>query len=110
MDILKWLARQLPVDENDSAGFGPFRLPESASWMESVFKYHDYYYRIGPELDMKLSDIDWRVFKALVIKAETEPNLIKRCRRVRQICRYWPIMRTFGHYMYGRHRNVQKKS
>ncbi len=111
MDLLKWLARQIPMDQDDSAGFGPFRLPESAHWMESVFKYHDYYYRIGPQADMRLSDIDWRIFKALTIAAELPEDPMERCKRARQICRYWPIMRSVGHYLYGRFReDVPKKS
>lgn len=104
MDVLKWLAKLLPVDENDSAGFGPFRLPKSADWMQSVFRYHDYYYRIGPKQGMRLSDIDWRIFKALTIAAEIPEDPMERCRRARQICRYWPLMRVFGHYLYGRHK------
>lgn len=104
IDILKELAKLLPEDSQEGGGYGIFRLPESARWMESVFKYHDHYYEIGVENNMALSDIDWRIFKALTIKAETEPDLIKRCSMVHDICRYWPIMRSVGHYLYGRHR------
>lgn len=102
MDLLKWLARLIPRDPDNSGGFGPFRLPERAQWMNEVFKYHDHYYDVGPAAGMKLSDIDWRIFKALTILAEEEPDMIKRCHKVRDICKYWPIMRSAGHYLYDR--------
>jgi hypothetical protein len=104
MDLLKQLAKLLPTDPSDRAGYGPFRLPQDAEWMESVFRYHDYYYEIGPEAGMKLSDIDWRIFKALSIAAEIPDDTIERCHRAHQICDYWPIMRSIGHLLYGRHR------
>ena len=102
-DLLKWFARFLPRDPNNSGGFGPFRLPERALWMNDVFKYHDLYYDIGPAADMPLSEIDWRVFKALTILAETAETYMERCHRAHDICTYWPIMRKAGHYLYKRH-------
>lgn len=104
MDVIKYLAKLLPLDESDTAGYGPFRLPKSARWMEPVFEYHDYYYRIGPDAGMRLSDIDWRIFKALTIAAEQAEDPIERCKRATQICRYWRIMRVVGRYLYGRHK------
>lgn len=103
MDLLKWLAKFLPRDPKNEGGFGPFKLPERALWMNAVFKYHDLYYDIGPGSGMRLSDIDWRVFKALVILAETAEDPIERCHRARDICEFWPIMRSAGHYLYARH-------
>ena len=105
MDILKWLARFIPRDPSNEAGFGPFRLPPECDWMQEIFAFHDMYYDAGPAAGMKLSDIDWRIFKALAIKAETEPDLIERCHKVLQICEYWPIMRKVGHYLYDRSRD-----
>lgn len=104
MDVLKWLASFIPRDPSNEAGMGPFRLPDSALWMNSVFVMHDYYYDIGPGSDMKLSDIDWRIFKALVILAEQPDEPMERCRRARDICRYWPLMRSADHYLYGRNK------
>lgn len=105
MDILKWLARFLPEDKEVKAGFGPFRLPDECSWMEPIFEYHDHYYVVGPEKGMRLSEIDARIFKALSIAA-TQPELdwMIQCKRIKHICKYWPIMRSFGHYLYARHR------
>lgn len=102
MDLLKWLARLIPRDPNNTGGFGPFRLPEDAAWMNQVFEYHDYYYDVGPESGMRLSDIDWRIFKALTILAEQSEDPMERCHRAAQICEYWPIMRKAGHYLYNR--------
>lgn len=104
IDPLKWLAKLLPRDSNNTAGFGPFRLPKECLWMEPVFRMHDHYYDVGPDADMRLSDIDWRIFKALTIAAETVEDPMERCHRARQICKYWPIMRSAGHYLYGRAR------
>jgi hypothetical protein len=102
-DLLKWLARFLPRDPNNTGGFGPFRLPKRALWMNEIFKYHDLWYDIGPKHGMRLSDIDCRVWKGLCLLAEEEPDLIKRCHMYHDICRYWPIMRSAGHYLYNRH-------
>lgn len=102
-DPLKWLARLIPRDPNNTGGFGPFRLPERAQWMNAVFKYHDHYYDVGPESGMKRGDIDWRVFKALVILAEQAEDEVQRCHRAHDICKYWPIMRSAGYYLYNRH-------
>jgi len=102
MDILKWLASFLPRDPSNDAGFGPFGLPDSALWMNEIFQFHDLYYDKGPENNMRLSDIDWRIFKALTIKAEEPEDYIERCHRAHDICTYWPIMRRAGHYLYNR--------
>lgn len=109
MDLLKELAKLLPYDSDNSAGYGPFRLPDECQWMESVFSMHDHYYIVGPESGMRLSEIDARIFKALSIKA-TQPELdwMEQCHRIKHICEYWPIMRSVGHYLYARHH--QKES
>ncbi len=109
MDLLKELAKLLPTDKNNSAGYGPFRLPDRCEWMQSVFSYHDYYYLIGPDADMRLSDIDWRIFKALTIAAELPDDPMERCHRAKDICEYWPIMRSVGHYLYGRHKGEKNE-
>lgn len=103
MDLLKWLFSWIPEDPETKAGIGPLKLPESAAWMETVFKYHDYYYVIGPAQSMRLSDIDWRIFKALTVAAEEVEDPMERCHRASDICLYWPLMRKFGHYLYARH-------
>lgn len=108
MDLLKALARLLPEDPNNSAGYGPFRLPSpECDWMQSIFSMHDRYYEIGPDAGMRLSNIDWRIFRALCIAAELPDDPLERCKRARQICRYWPIMRIAGRYLYGRHANSE---
>lgn len=103
LDPLKWFAKLLPEDPNEKAGYGPFTLPDRCVWMQSVFKTHDHYYDIGPSIHMKLSDIDWRIFRALVMAADTVDDPMELCHRAHDICTYWPIMRDFGHYLYGRH-------
>lgn len=104
MDLLKELARLLPIDPSGTAGYGPFRLPERCAWMESVFAYHDHYYVVGPESGMRLSEIDARVFKALSIKAtQSDLDWIEQCHRIHDICDYWPVMRSVGHYLFNRH-------
>jgi len=101
-DMLKWLASFIPEDTENKAGFGPFELPDEAGWMRPIFWYHDHYYVIGPEINMQLSEIDWRIFKALVIGAEQTEDWMERCHRAKHICKYWPIMRSAGHYLYNR--------
>lgn len=102
IDLLKWFARLIPRDSSNEAGMGPFRLPDRCYWMQPIFEYHDRYYDIGPEAGMRLSDVDWRIFKALTIAAEEPEDFIERCHRAHDICRYWPIMRSAGHYLYAR--------
>jgi len=72
--------------------------------MQSVFEMHDRYYDIGPASEMRLSEIDWRIFKALTIAAELPDDPMDRCHRAADICKYWPIMRSAGHYLYNRHK------
>lgn len=111
MDIPKWLFSFLPEDPEDKAGWGPFTISEDAAWMEGVFaEYHDQWYRQGPAIGMRLSEIDARVFKGLSILA-TQPHLdwIEQCHRINDVCLYWPIMRRFGHLLYGRHRTQAEK-
>lgn len=102
--IIKWIAKLIPVDPDPTGGFWFFRLPERCQWMQSAFKYHDYYYEIGFDHDMRLSDIDWRIFKALTILAEQPDDPMERCRRAKDICKYWRIMRIAGRFLYNRHR------
>ncbi len=105
MDFFKWFARNfIPEDRATKGGYGPFTLPERCFWMEAIFAYHDHYYEVGPECDMRLSEVDVRIAKALMIEA-TRPDLdwMEQAHRIKDICRYWPIMRTAGHYLYGRH-------
>ena len=104
MDILKWVASFLPRDPSDTGGYGPFRLPARADWMNAVFVYHDHYSDEGPKQNppMRLSDIDWRIFKALTILAESPEDPMERCHRAADICEFWPIMREAGHYLYNR--------
>lgn len=103
MDLLKWLATFIPEDPETKGGLGPFTISEDAAWMEPVFAYHDHYYVIGPSIGMRLSDIDWRIFKALTIAAEQADDPMEKCHRASHICLYWPIMRKAGHYLYNRH-------
>jgi hypothetical protein len=104
VDLLKWLASFIPRDPETKAGLGPFELPESAAWMRPIFKYHDHFYEVGPASGMRLSEIDARIFRALAIAA-TDPSLdwMEQCKRAKDVCTYWPIMRSAGHYLYNRH-------
>lgn len=108
-DLLKWLARWIPHDPKGRAGLGPFDLEwwdPDAKWMWDIVKvYHDLWYEIGPKQDppMPLSEIDWRIFKAWTIAAGLPESDMERCKRAKQICYYWPKMRSLDHYLYNRH-------
>lgn len=104
MNPLKWILKQfLPLDPSNKAGLGPFRLPERCAWMEPIFAYHDKYYVEGPALGMRLSDIDCRIFYALVANVrQSDLDPIVKCNRIEDICKFWYIMHTAGPYLYGR--------
>lgn len=105
MDILKIIAKQIPRDPESKGGFWVFQLPDDCEWMQGVFKYHDLYYDIGAKAGMRLSEIDARIFKALSIAAtHSDLDWMEQCHRIRQVCRYWPIMRSAGHYLFNRHK------
>lgn len=112
MDLLKELVKLIPEDHEAKAGLGPFVLQDwdpDTVWMEHIFRdYHDHYYEVGPSSRMRLSEIDTRIFKALAIAA-TLPELdwMDQCHRIKHICKYWPIMRSAGHYLYNRHEETK---
>lgn len=59
---------------------------------------------------MRLSEIDARIFKALSIAATQESlDWMEQCHRIGDICEYWPIMRSVGHYLYNRQGEKQNE-
>lgn len=103
IDLLKLMASYIPEDPENKPGLFIFELPDRCSWMASIFEYHDNWYKVGPSIGMRLSEIDWRIFKGLTIKAEEPSDWMERCHRAQDICTYWSIMRSAGHYLYNRH-------
>lgn len=100
MNPLKWFINLFPPEENNSAGIGPFRLPEEARWMERAVPRHEYEFVHSATSGRKLSGEDAHLFYAWTLIANAEPDTIKRCRMYSQICEYWPYARAVGRYFW----------
>lgn len=100
MNPLKWLLNLLPVDKDDSAGWGPFRLPDDAEWMQRAARLHDQAFRESGESGQRLSEADSDLFWRWTLLAHNAEDPIERCRRMQQICKYWPLARGFGRYLW----------
>jgi len=100
MNPLKWLLSKLPQDPSTKAGWGPFRLPADCEWMQRAAELHDYDYARSATSGQRLSDADAALFWRWAFEAHHEDDPIKRCRKFTQICRYWPIARNFGRYLW----------
>lgn len=100
MNPLKWLLSLIPPESNDSAGWGPFRLPEDAKWMERAAKLHDHSFQHSDMSGERLSEADASLFYRWSLEANAELDPIKKCRKYGQICRYWPMARRFGRYLW----------
>lgn len=90
----------LPQDENDSAGLGPFRLPSDAAWMERAAHLHDLAFRDADFSGRRLSEEDSQLFWRWALEAHSHPDPIQRCKRMGQICKYWPLARAVGRYVW----------
>lgn len=102
MDILKKLLNYiLPEDPDDSAGYGPFRLPSpECDWMARAATLHDWEFTNAEKSGKRLSEVDWELFYRWVLEAKSEQDPAKRCHRAREICRYWPLARIAGRYLW----------
>lgn len=109
MNPLRWLLNLRRPEANNSAGWGPFRLPEDAKWIERAAVEHDFDYLLSetPELLTEYdhatrSESDAHFFYVLCLLANAEKDPIKRCKMYGQICKYWPVARYGGQYLWGK--------
>lgn len=103
MNPLKWFINLFPPDSNDAAGWGPFRLPDDAAWMNRAAVRHDYEFVKSKDSGRKLSAEDAHLFYAWTLEANAEEDDIKRCHMYSQICKYWPYARAVGRYLWDGH-------
>lgn len=100
MNPLRWFLNLFPPDSNDTAGWGPFRLPSPrCDWMQRAAKLHDYAFTHETELS-RLSEEDAKLFYRWTLEADSEPDALERCRMYGDICTYWPYARFFGRYLW----------
>lgn len=103
----------LPQDSNDSAGWGPFRLPSpECDWMQEGARVHDYQYEHSGDRgnDMRASESDGQLFRNWCRAAEAEFDPLKKCKRYAQICKYWPYVRLLGpSYLWDENENDKQK-
>lgn len=100
MNPLKWILNLFPPEKNDSAGWGPFRLPEDAKWMERAAPRHDYEFEHSADSGRRLSEEDAHLFYAWSLMANAEVDPLRRCKKYEQMCKYWPLARGFGRYLW----------
>jgi hypothetical protein len=100
MNPLKWLLNLLPQDPSDEAGWGPFRLPADADWMQRAARLHDIEFRESVTSGRRLSEVDSDLFWRWALLARNAEDPMEQCRRMKQICKYWPIARKVGRYFF----------
>lgn len=100
MNPLRWLINLFPPEKDNSAGWGPFRLPADAEWMERAAKLHDFDFVESATSGQRLSQADSELFWRWALEADAEEDPIKRCKKFGQICEYWPIARKAGRYFW----------
>lgn len=99
MNPLKWILNLLPTDESDTAGWGPFKLDPEHPFQRAA-RLHDISFRNSATSGERLSEVDWQLFWRFAMIARAEQDPIKRCRLANDICKYWPLARSFGRYLY----------
>lgn len=100
MNPLKWFVNLFPAESDNSAGVGPFRLPERCEWMQRAANLHDYEFEHASKNGKRLSTVDAELFWRWALEAHAEIDPMKRCQKFGDICRYWPIARTVGRYFW----------
>lgn len=102
MNPLKWIVNLFPPEKNDTAGWGPFRLPEDALWIERAAFLHDWEFENASADGKRLSQVDAEFFDRLVLLAKNiaGDNYMLRCKMYGQIADYWTIARDVGKYFW----------
>lgn len=102
MNPIKWFVNLFPPEQNDSAGWGPFRLPEEAKWIERAAQIHDWEFENASADGKRLSQIDMEFFDRLCLLAKNiaGDDYMLRCRMYGHICKYWSIARDVGRYFW----------
>ena len=101
---LHWLLNLTKPESDNSAGWGPFRLPEDAQWMQLAANAHDFDYArsdVAPD-EKRRSEADFDLFWRWALFAHGQEDPIQRCKMAKQICEYWPLARTAGVYLWGK--------
>lgn len=101
MNPLKWFINLFPAESDDTAGWGPFRLPSpECDWMQRAAKLHDWAFANAKAEGRRLSEIDALLFHRWVLEADSCQDPIERCKRYGHICKYWPYARAVGRYLW----------
>lgn len=101
MNPLKWLINLFPAEDNDTAGWGPFRLPSPrCDWMQRAAKLHDYEFSHAEANGKRLSTVDAELFWRWCLEAHAEVDAMRRCQMFSDICTYWPYARAVGRYLW----------
>lgn len=97
--LSKVLSRIIPRDTERAAGYGIFKLPDG-HWMHRAAGLHDDAFDYASQNDESLHEVDWMLFYRWVLQVNTNPNYEERCNMALEICRYWPLARYFGRFMW----------
>lgn len=75
-------------------------MPKRCEWMQRGANLHDWDYEHAKEEPKRLSESDGDLFWRWALEAHAEQDPIERCRKYRDICRYWPYARYLGRYFW----------
>lgn len=99
MKFLRKIIRTiLPVDRDNSCGYGPFKLPEDHPFTPAC-NLHDWEFDQANKgaPDKPLDKADWDLFYRWVLIANNSTGSYEeKCALAMQICKLWPLARTFG--------------
>lgn len=101
-----WLLGRGEPEADNSAGWGPFRLPKECAWMQRAARQHDARYRESATQTMRRSEADAELFRNWCRAADAAFDSIERCKRYLQICKYFPYVRDFGGFFWDEERKV----
>jgi hypothetical protein len=99
--IISWLKKLLPEDSSNDCGYGPFKLPHDHPFTRGC-NLHDFEFAQAHrgKGEKSLDQVDWELFYRWVMIARAETTHSGKCALARDICRYWPLARGFGGFLW----------
>ena len=95
------LNRILPEDKEVGCGYGPFKLSRDHPFTPAC-NLHDWEFdrANAGDADKPLAQVDWDLFYRWVLIAKAQKDPEHRAALALEICRYWPLARKVGAYLW----------